>query len=333
MSKPRTRRRFHTEATNFGSEAGRTRQQARHNPSRVGRRGIRAAWRGRSSARTTGISAGLRRPWGRAAAKDQTELGSAVELRASSGMESSQSSKSTTTRVLLQDGPSPAVTGTGAWPHSRGEHTRRPALDLGAGTRASGLEDHNRRRKDMDTVRRACMGDVHGFEAATAKAGAQGEQHRYPDEREVEGRAGGGRWRESARHRRPHQGTAMANREAHVRGNSAAGRARQPWRAGAGAGRAGGWQREREAREGAMAGARRIQRNGGEQGKHPGIRTLSASHRSRELGELDHGVEGGHGWGARAGSRAPRNARRKQDAMEKLQQGKNAGDGQEAERQ
>lgn len=82
-----------------------------------------------------------------------------------------------------------------------------------------------------------------------------------------------------------------------------------------------------------MAGARRIQRNGGEQGKHPGIRTLSASHRSRELGELDHGVESGHGWGARAGSRAPRNARRKQDAMEKLQQGKNAGDGQEAERQ
>jgi hypothetical protein len=43
MSKPRTRRRFHTEATNFGSEAGRTRQQARHNPSRVGRREIRVA--------------------------------------------------------------------------------------------------------------------------------------------------------------------------------------------------------------------------------------------------------------------------------------------------
>ena len=30
-----------------------------------------------------------------------------------------------------------------------------------------------------------------------------------------------------------------------------------------------------------------IQQDGGEQGKHPGSRTLSASHRSRELGELE----------------------------------------------
>ena len=33
-----------------------------------------------------------------------------------------------------------------------------------------------------------------------------------------------------------------------------------------------------------------IQQDGGEQGKHPGSRTLSASHRSRELGELEQGA-------------------------------------------
>jgi hypothetical protein len=41
-----------------------------------------------------------------------------------------------------------------------------------------GLEDHNRRRKDLDTVRRASMGDVHEFEAAMAMASRDARDQR-----------------------------------------------------------------------------------------------------------------------------------------------------------
>jgi hypothetical protein len=46
------------------------------------------------------------------------------------------------------------------------------------GSSALVLEDHDRRRKDLDTVRRASMSDVHGFEAATAMASRDARDQR-----------------------------------------------------------------------------------------------------------------------------------------------------------